>query len=73
MEITVKLVSNRVEEIRIEVAIGDTYGKLLERLKINPEEVVVLRDGKPVPEDDRVADKGDARREITIIRIVSSG
>jgi len=87
MELTVKIVSNKshyqacgvlgrsptVEERRIEVSNGDTYEKVLEKLDINPEEVVVLRNGKPVPEDELIAEKKNAREEVTIIRIISSG
>jgi len=85
MELTVKIVSNKspyracgvvgrsptVEERKIEVLDIDTYEKVLEKLNINPEEVVVLRNGKPVPEDEQVAEKKNAREEVTIIRIIS--
>lgn len=73
MKITVKLVANEVEERSIEIENDDTYEKMLERQNINPEEVVVLRNGKPVPENERVVDKNNTGAEITIIRIVSSG
>lgn len=68
-----KILAGKEEEERIEVTDDDTYEKVLEKLKINPEEVVVLRNGKPVPEDERVADTNTASVELTIIRIVSSG
>ena len=71
MELTVKIVSNKVEERKIEVLDIDTYEKVLEKLNINPEEVLVLRNGKPVPEDEQVAEKRNAREEVTIIRIIS--
>jgi sulfur carrier protein len=51
------------EEVR-----GLTYEDLLRELKFNPETVIVLNDGEPVPFDDIIR-KG----EITIIRAVSSG
>jgi sulfur carrier protein len=51
------------EEIR-----GRTYEDLLRELDFNPETVIVLNDGDPVPFDDKIR-KG----EITIIRAVSSG
>ena len=73
MELRVKILAGKEEEKRIEIADDDTYEKVLEKLNINPEEVVVLRNGKPVPEDERVADNNNASREITIIRIVSVG
>lgn len=62
------------EEERI-VEVGDdaTYETLLELLKINPEEVIVLRNGQPVPEDERLSEQSETSPAITIIRIVSSG
>jgi sulfur carrier protein ThiS len=73
MELKIKILAGKEEKKRIEVADDDTYEKVLEKLKINPEEVVVLRNGKPVPEDEQVVDKNTASIEITIIRIVSGG
>jgi len=87
MELTVKLVSDKspyracgvvgqsptVEERKIEVANGDTYERVLETLNINPEEVVLLRSGKPVPEDEEVVAKKGVQEEITIIRIIAEG
>lgn len=73
MELNVKLVADKEEERRIEIADDDTYETVLERLELNLEEVVVLRNGKPVPEDEHVADKENVSDEITIIRIVSGG
>jgi sulfur carrier protein ThiS len=72
MELTVKIVSDKIEERKIEVSNGDTYERVLEKLNINPEEVIVLCNGKPVPEDDEVAGEKNAREEITIIRIISN-
>ena len=48
---------------------ADTYEALLARLGINPVEVIVLCNGRPVPEDEKVNGGG----EIEIIRIVSGG
>ncbi len=53
----------------VEIAQGDTYEALLMRLGINPVEVIVLCDGRSVPEDDEV----DITGEVKIIRIVSGG
>jgi sulfur carrier protein len=47
---------------------GSTYEDILAALEINPETVVVLRDGDPVPLDDEIEEG-----EISIIRVVSSG
>jgi len=68
MDVKVKIVAGETEERIIEAAEGDTYECVLAKLGVNPVEVVVLRNGKPVPEDETV-DKSD----ITVIRIVSGG
>ncbi len=73
MEVTVKILADTEGEERVEVADEDTYEKVLEKLHINPVEVLVLRDGKPVPEDELVGEEKSARSAITILRIVSSG
>ncbi|MBC8521841.1 MAG: MoaD/ThiS family protein [Methanomicrobia archaeon] len=72
MGLKVKILAGEEEERRIEVSNGDTYENVLEKLKLNPVEVVVLRDGTPVPEDEKV-DVNNTKGEITIIRIVSGG
>jgi sulfur carrier protein ThiS len=72
MKIKVKIVADKVKERSIEVLQEDTYENVLEKLGINPVEVVVLHDGKPVPEDEKV-DVNKNKGEITIIRIVSGG
>ena len=73
MEIQVRVIADKEEEERLEVANDATYETVLETLTINPEEVVVLCNGKPVPDDEPVAEKTAARAEITIIRIISVG
>ena len=73
MIVTVKIRAEREEERSLEITNADTYETVLEKLSINPEEVLVLRNGKPVPEDEPVADNVDAGAEITIIRIISVG
>ncbi len=65
----VKIEGGGESERVVEVTQADTYERLLARLGINPVEVIVLCDGKPVPEDEEVA----INSEIKIIRIVSSG
>ena len=50
---------------------SDTYEALLARLGINPVEVLVLCNGRPVPEDEKVTSEAEAK--IEIIRIVSGG
>ncbi|MGB2841438.1 MAG: hypothetical protein WBC40_02990 [Halobacteriota archaeon] len=74
MGLKVKILAGKEEERRIEVSNGDTYENVLEKLKLNPVEVVVLRDGKPVPEDEKVdVTKNKGELSITVIRIVSGG
>ena len=69
-----KILAGKEEERSIEVSNGDTYENVLEKLKINPVEVLVLRNGKPVPEDETVAvDKNKNEISIVILRIVSGG
>ncbi len=47
---------------------GEKYSEVLEKLGINPETVVIVRDGLPVPVDD-VAEGG----EIKVVRVISGG
>ena len=64
----------REEEKRVEVSDEETYESVLEKLGINPVEVVVLRDGEPVPEDEKVVVSGKKGEvKIKIVRIVSGG
>ena len=73
MEVTIRILAGSEEEKRIDVGDDDTYETVLEKLNINPVEVIVLRNGKPVPEDERVSDKKNGSTEITVIRIISAG
>jgi sulfur carrier protein len=52
----------------VEILEGTTYSQLLEILEINPEMVVVIKDGLPLPMDERVEEG-----EIKIIRVISGG
>lgn len=47
---------------------GTTYYELLDLLGINPETVVITRDGVPVPFNDAVLPG-----EVEVIRVVSAG
>lgn len=73
MELRIQILGETEREKRLRVAEDATYERVVEELGINPEEVLVLRDGVPVPDDERVAEKGALEAEITIIRIVSRG
>ncbi len=54
------------EEITVEE--DSTYFNLLNIFNINPETVIVLKDGKPVPIDEKVEEG-----EIKILRVISGG
>ena len=69
-----KILADKVEERGVEISNGDTYENVLKKLKINPEEVIVLRNGKPVPEDEKLdINKNKEEVDITIIGVVSRG
>jgi sulfur carrier protein len=53
---------------RVEVESGATYMRVLEKLGINPETAIVIRDGIPVPVDDKVEEG-----RIRILRVISGG
>ncbi len=68
MQVRIKILAGGVLEKTIEVEEGSTYSDILAELGINPETVVVMVEGRPVPIDD-VVDSG----RIDILRIVSGG
>ena len=68
MQVGIKILAGGVLEKTIEVEEGSAYSDILTELGINPETVVVMVDGRPVPVDDIV----DSSR-IDILRIVSGG
>ncbi len=47
---------------------GVTYSQLLEKLGVNPETVIIVRENEPVPIDS-VAESG----EIKVLRVISGG
>jgi len=47
---------------------GQKYSEILESLGINPETVVVVKEGHPVPTDE-VAEGG----EVKVVRVISGG
>jgi len=57
-----------ISEKSIDLEKGLTYEDLFELLKVNPETVVALVEGHPVPNDELVEADG-----VEIVRIVSSG
>ena len=68
MQVRIKILAGGVLEKTIEVEEGSTYSDILAELGINPETVVVMVEGRPVPIDDIV----DSSR-IDILKIVSGG
>ena len=67
--LTVKITAEgRLSERLVEVEEGLTYEDLLDILNINPETVVILNDGNPVPVDDVLEAGG-----VEVIRVVSTG
>jgi sulfur carrier protein len=68
LQVRIKILAGGVLEKTIEVEQGSTYSDILAKLEINPETVVVMVDGRPVPIDD-VVDSG----RIDILKIVSGG
>jgi sulfur carrier protein len=56
------------KEKSIEIPEGSTYIDLLNIFNINPETVIIVKDGSPVPLDDKV-EKG----EIRVMRVISGG
>lgn len=64
----VKILAAGISEKIIEVENGSTYNDILIRLKINPETVIVMAEGRPVPIDDVVS-----ATQLEILRIVSGG
>ena len=64
-----KVHAGRLAEKDVDLAEGSSYYDLLAALHINPETVVVFRDGVPVAFDAPVAGGGT----IDVIRVVSGG
>ncbi|OPY25866.1 MAG: ThiS family protein [Methanocella sp. PtaU1.Bin125] len=65
----VRVYSGRTEDREVDLPEGGNYYDLLASLKINPETVVVFRDGVPVSFDAKVA----AGSAIEVMRVVSGG
>ena len=67
MKVDVKIIASGVSERSMDIS-GGTYEDLLFELDINPETVVVIKEGHPVPIDCKVSSG-----KITIIRVASGG
>lgn len=68
MKIKVKLLSGGVKEENMDISSDSTYEDILGVLHINPEIVLVFRNGAPVPLDEKVS--GD---NVEILRVVTGG
>jgi len=68
LNIRVKILSGGVKEQDMEVSLDSTYEELLGSLHINPEIVLVFRNGVPVPLDEKVSDDN-----VEILRVVTGG
>ncbi len=68
MMVRVKVLAGSVSEHSLEVDDGSTYGDVLEQLELNPETVIVMVDGIPVPVDEEVS-----ASYLEVLRIVSGG
>jgi len=68
LKIKVKILSGGVKEQDMEVSLDSTYEELLGSLHINPEIVLVFRNGVPVPLDEKVSDDN-----VEILRVVTGG
>ena len=68
MKVKVKILSGGVKEQDIDIAPDSTYEGLLGSLHINPEIVLVFRDGTPVPLDEKVVGGN-----VEILRVVTGG
>lgn len=68
MNIRVKILSGGVKEQEMEVSPDSTYEELLGILHLNPEIVLVFRNGNPVPLDEKVS-----ADNVDILRVVTGG
>ncbi|HIH86308.1 MAG TPA: MoaD/ThiS family protein [Methanosarcinales archaeon] len=68
MQVRIKILAGGALEKTIEIEEGSTYSDILAELGINPETVVVMVEGRPVPIDDFVDSS-----QIDILKIVSGG
>ena len=65
MQVTVSVAGEEDREVTVDDA---TYGDLVRRVGLSPQEAVALVDGRPVPEDAPVA-----ARRVEVVRLVAGG
>jgi sulfur carrier protein len=68
LNVRVKILAAGVSEKSIDVEDGSTYGDILDKLGINPETVIIMVDGAPVPVDEVVS-----AQQLEILKIISGG
>jgi len=68
LKLKVKILSGGVKEQNLEVPSSSTYEELLKSLHINPEIVLVFRNGNPVPLDEKVTPDN-----VEVLRVVTGG
>lgn len=68
MKIKIKFIGFQKNEEIVEIEKNKKYVDLLNRVGINPETVVIVKDGLPIPVDDKVEEG-----EIKVIRVISGG
>jgi sulfur carrier protein len=68
LKVTVRVFMGEVSGREVELPEGSTYFDLLSFLRINPETVVVFRDGVPVAFDSTVEGQ-----KVEVMRVVSGG
>ena len=66
MDVTVEVVSEATHEVSVDDAA--TYADLLAEIGYSPQEVSVLVDGSPVPEDQPVATEA-----VRVVRLIKGG
>ncbi|HLB70645.1 MAG TPA: MoaD/ThiS family protein [Candidatus Methanoperedens sp.] len=68
MKVRIKILSSGAKEQTLELSENWTYEELLQSLHINPEIVIVFRNGMPVPLDEKLNSD-----EVQILRVVTGG
>jgi len=68
VKVRIKILSSGAKEQTLELSENWTYEELLQSLHINPEIVIVFRNGMPVPLDEKLNSD-----EVQILRVVTGG
>jgi sulfur carrier protein len=68
VKVKIKILSGGVKEQIMEVGADETYEEMLKSLNINPEIVIVFRNGVPIPLDEKLTID-----DVDILRVVTGG